>query len=592
MTEQQLDDWVSRLAEEVIAEAERRGTKVVCASGISPSGPIHLGNLREVMVPHLVADEVRRRGVEAEHIISWDDYDRFRKVPAGIDGVDDSWAEHIGKPLTSVPPPRGSEHDSWAAHFRSELEASLVELGVVYRGISQTEQYLSGAYVEQVLFAMGQRTQIDKVLDQYRTLARAASKPKQDPKLTAEQLQAATEAAAGSGAADEDDGAQAGEYYPFKPYCAECGTDFTTVTDYDDDTTRMSFTCQCGHSETVMLRDFRRGKLVWKVDWPMRWAYEQVIFEPSGVDHQSPGSSFEVGKDLGPLFGWQRPIGPMYAFVGIRGMAKMSSSKGGVPTPRMALRYLEAPVLRWLYVRKRPNQSFDVALDAEIQRTYDEWDSLRRKVSPADGAASTAQPGDIAAFTRAISTAQQQLTRTPVALPYRTLASVLDLTTGDDAQALRILAQVDPDAPVQDLQELRPRLDRATDWVAEQMPEQDRTVVRGEPATELASLDPQQRRGLDLLLDGDGEHLGAIEQRWSIDGLTHQVYGVPKVLQGKSADFRPDRKADPETAAALGAAQREFFKLLYSLLIDKETGPRLPTLLLAIGPEKLRALLS
>ena len=44
-------------------------------------------------------------------------------------------------------------------------------------------------------------------------------------------------------------------------------------------------------------------------------------------------------------------------------------------------------------------------------------------------------------------------------------------------------------------------------------------------------------------------------------------------------------------AASLGAAQREFFKLLYNLLIGKDTGPRLPTLLLAIGPEKLRALL-
>ena len=28
-----------------------------CASGISPSGPVHLGNLRELMTPHLVADE-------------------------------------------------------------------------------------------------------------------------------------------------------------------------------------------------------------------------------------------------------------------------------------------------------------------------------------------------------------------------------------------------------------------------------------------------------------------------------------------------------------------------------------------------------
>ena len=89
-------DWVSRFADEVIAEAERRapGKPIVCASGLSPSGPIHLGNLREVMTPHLVADEIRRRGVPCDHLLSWDDYDRLRRVPAGIDPA---WNEHIGK---------------------------------------------------------------------------------------------------------------------------------------------------------------------------------------------------------------------------------------------------------------------------------------------------------------------------------------------------------------------------------------------------------------------------------------------------------------------------------------------------------------
>src|SRR3954452_13048282 len=149
-------DWVARLADEVMAESQRRapGKPVVCASGLSPSGPIHPGNLREVMVPHLVADEIKRRGVECEHIISWDDYDRFRKVPAGVEGVDASWDEHIGKPLTSVPAPRGSAHESWAEHFKDAMAAALAQLGVEYRGISQTAMYTSGAYREQILFAM------------------------------------------------------------------------------------------------------------------------------------------------------------------------------------------------------------------------------------------------------------------------------------------------------------------------------------------------------------------------------------------------------------------------------------------------------
>jgi lysyl-tRNA synthetase class I len=57
-------DWVARSADEVIAAADhyRPGKPVVCASGLSPSGPVNLGNLREVLTPHLVADEIRPRG--------------------------------------------------------------------------------------------------------------------------------------------------------------------------------------------------------------------------------------------------------------------------------------------------------------------------------------------------------------------------------------------------------------------------------------------------------------------------------------------------------------------------------------------------
>lgn len=558
-----LDDWVSRLADEVIADAQRREVKIVCASGISPSGPIHLGNLREVITPHLVADEIARRGIEVEHIISWDDYDRFRKVP-NFPGVDQSWAQYIGQPLTAVPAPPGSPHESWAAHFRTQCEEALAAMGITYRGISQTQQYTSGAYIDQVIFAMGHRDQIDKVLDQYRTLPKASDEDEDADEAAARE---------GSGAAAEEAG-----YYPYKPYCTVCNTDFTTVTSYDDATAQLSYHCDhCGHDETVDLHTFTHGKLVWKVDWPMRWAYEGVVFEPSGVDHQSPGSSYAVGLELAPIFGWQRPIGPMYAFVGIKGMAKMSSSKGGVPTPSDALEIMEPAVLRWLYARRKPNQSFTVSFDADLQRTYDEWDALARKIQ-----AGTGQPGDVASYTRASSTAAGPLPVTEYPVSYRTLASIVDITTGDEEQVLRIVQQLDPSAPVPSVQSLRPRLTCVEHWVATQMPEEDKTVVRSAPASR--ALSDEESQAVALLLDG-GSGLGPIEDDWTLAGLTHQVYGVPKALRG--VDPGAIVKGDKE----LAAAQRSFFKLLYDLLIDKETGPRLPTLLLAVGPGTVRQLL-
>jgi len=563
-------DWVSRFADEVIVEAGRRspGRPVVCASGLSPSGPVHLGNLREVMTPHLVADEIRRRGHEVVHLISWDDYDRFRKVPAG---VDPSWAEHIGKPLTAVPAPPGSRHPNWAEHFKSAMTGSLADLGVEYRGISQTEMYTSGAYREQILLAMRERRRIDEILDRYRTKDRAAAKPA--AKLDEADAAAAAAAAEGSGAAGEDDGAASTGYYPYKPYCGRCGKDFTTVTGYDDGSTAMTYVCTLdGFTETVLLSEFNRGKLVWKVDWPMRWAYEGVHFEPSGVDHSSPGSSFVVGGQIvAEIFGGAQPIGPMYAFVGISGMAKMSSSRGAVPTPADALAIMEAPLLRWMYARRRPNQSFKIAFDSEIQRLYDEWDALAAKT-----AAGSAAPADAAAHDRAVRTATTTLPTTPVPIAYRTLASIVDITTGHDEQTLRILRDLDPQRPVTDLVQVRPRLDKAQTWVNTQLAADARTQVRAEPDKELlASLDEDQREALRLLAAG-------LDDNWSLGGLTTLVYGVPKAMAGLPPDTKPTQE--------LKVAQRAFFVLLYRLLIGKETGPRLPTLLLAVGADHLRAL--
>ncbi len=590
----QAHDWVTRMADEVIAAADERDRAagrtpserpIVCASGLSPSGPIHLGNLREVMTPHLVADEIARRGRAVDHLLSWDDYDRYRKVPQGVAGIDESWAQHIGKPLSSVPAPRGSSHASWAEHFKAAMVASLEELGVRVRGISQTQMYGSGAYRDSVLRAMSQRATIDEILGRYRTKKESAVDGTAQGDGVRDEQEAL--AAQGSGAADEDDGSTAGrEYFPYKPYCHVCERDTTTVTAYDDVSTTLEYVCECGHEGTLDLSRENRGKLVWKVDWPMRWAYEGVDFEPSGVDHSSPGSSYVVGGQIvGPVFGGWQPIGPMYAFVGIAGMAKMSSSVGGVPTPADALEIMEPQVLRWLYARRRPQQSFTVAFNHDIHRLYDEWDALVRKVRSGAG-----QPGDDLMVARSVRTAAIELPRTPVPVPYRALCSVVDLTGGvedvagedpaataaRDAQQLRILASMD--GAVFSLDDARPRLDKAARWLATQADPEDRTaLLQAADAALLGSLEAHQREGLAMLA-------GELDQDWSLDGLTALVYGIPKRQAGFDV---AEKKLPPEVKAD----QRAFFALLYRLLLGSDTGPRIPTLLLCAGPDRVRALL-
>jgi len=269
---------------------------------------------------------------------------------------------------------------------------------------------------------------------------------------------------------------------------------------------------------------------------------------------------------------YPRPAWFGYGFVGFAGVQKMSSSAGGAPTAQDALRVLEPGILRWLYVRRQPKQTFDIDFGPEVVRLYDEWDALSRKAS--DPAKRDVQ---VLAYERASSTASAGRLPTPrVVVPFRMLASVADVTAGSAEQISRIVSHL---GHVHDsVDDLEPRLSRAVAWTAEFVPESDRTTVRTEPDTaRLAALTDRERAWLALLLDG----LSAGEL--DLEPVTALVYGVPKLARGLALDDAPtdEVKAD----------QKEFFRLLYRLLVAAERGPRLPTLVVALGADRVRALL-
>ncbi len=563
-------DWVTRAADDAIRHHEETGASgpVTCSSGISPSGPIHLGNLREFLMPHFVADELRRRGVPVRHLHVWDDYDRFRKVPAG---VDPAWAEHIGRPYTAVPDPWQC-HATWSDHFKEPIVAALHALGVDMEEISQTERYRSGVYRDEVLRAVRHRATIDKVLGRYRT---KVVEPDVSGDETGDHAAQEAEAMADSVANDDDgeDAAASVGYFPFKPYCRDCGRDTTTVTAYDDDTADLAYTCSvCEYHGTTNLATQDEGKLVWKADWPMRWAFEHVDFEPAGMDHATPGSSFTVGHELvESVWDYPRPAWFGYGFVGFAGVQKMSSSAGGAPTAADALRVLEPGILRWLYVRRQPRQTFDIDFGQEVVRLYDEWDALARKAT--DPAKRDVQ---VLAYERASSTATAGRLPTPeVVVPFRMLSSVADVTAGSAEQISRIVGTMGH--PHDSVDQLEPRLSRAMAWTEEFVPAADRTTVRTEPdAAAIEALSSQEREWLALLLQG-------LQGDLALESVTSLVYGVPKLARGMSLDEKPTEEVK--------ADQKEFFRLLYHLLVDAERGPRLPTLIVALGTERVRALL-
>ena len=171
------------------------------------------------------------------------------------------------------------------------------------------------------------------------------------------------------------------------------------------------------------------GKLVWKVDWPMRWSVEGVDFEPGGVDHATPGSSYTVGKELvKDVYGGRAPSFVGYSFVGVAGgQVKMSSSRGrradrgrraADPRGAGAALALRAPAAQAGLQRRlrRPRWCASTTSGTPWAARRRTRRSATRRCSPSSGPSATTTAGTLP---------------TPqVVVPFRVLSSVADVTAG------------------------------------------------------------------------------------------------------------------------------------------------------------------
>ena len=116
-------NWAREVALRIIEERPNEEIYTL-ASGVSPSGFVHIGNFREIATPYLVAKELKSLGKKIRFILSFDDFDRFRKVPGNIDS---SYEKYIGMPYTELPSPF-TENESYASYMENRF---LNELNIV-----------------------------------------------------------------------------------------------------------------------------------------------------------------------------------------------------------------------------------------------------------------------------------------------------------------------------------------------------------------------------------------------------------------------------------------------------------------------------
>lgn len=334
-------NWALEEAKKLIEKYPDR-EEFVIASGVSPSGFIHIGNFREIVTTFFVGKELQNLGKKVRFILSFDDFDRFRKVPKGMP---ESYSKYIGMPYTSIPSPFNKDK-TYAKEMEDIFLEELNRLGIYPEAISQTEQYKSGRYNNKIKLAIEKRKQIFDILAKYKT-------------------QEFTE---------ED----RNSYYPISLYCEECGKDSTEILNYNDESGNIEYKCSCGYHHTQNINESNNIKLQWKIDWPMRWQQEEVIFEPGGRDHSAENGSYVVSKEISKkIFGYDAPSYVAYDFIGIKGAnSKMASSTGNVLTLTDLLRVYDKNIILWFYAKNKPNHQFNISLDDDVLRFYTEYDRM------------------------------------------------------------------------------------------------------------------------------------------------------------------------------------------------------------------------
>jgi lysyl-tRNA synthetase class 1 len=283
----------------------------------------------------------------------------------------------------------------------------------------------------------------------------------------------------------------------------------------------------------------------------MRWNEERVHFEPGGKDHATPGGSYDVSAVAArELFGFKPPVFQGYEFVGIQGVhGKMSGSKGNAISPATLLEIYQPALLKWLYMRRSPTQSFNLAFDTEVYRQYDEFD--REVASFQRGEASPARQ-KILQFSGV-----EKSDAPPLAFKQ---AVALGQITQWHPEKLRELAE-QSSIPCS-AASITARLPKAQAWLTSYNPDEI-IKLRDAPNTDYAAtLDDKRRAQIAKL-------------RAFLQSPTSSIAALDEILYGIPKDPALDEKATK-------VAQRGFFKDVYNLLIGKEAGPRLSTFLWAI----------
>jgi lysyl-tRNA synthetase, class I len=518
--------WADFAADKIIREKGDKKSYVV-ASGITPSGVVHFGNFREVITVDFVARALRKRGKEVRFIFSWDDYDTFRKVPSNMPKQDEL-AEYLFQPIVDTPDPT-DKYQSYASLHEHNFESQLAKVGVAVEPIYQAKKYRSGEYRDGIRTTLLKADEIKEILNQHRKVNLADS------------------------------------WLPVSIYCESCNTD-NKIINLKLTNDLLAYECEnCDHVGCLNLTTTERVKLPWRMDWPMRWAFEKVDFEPGGKDHSSQGGSFTTAKEIVKLYDWTAPVYLQYDFVSIKGAGgKMSSSSGDLITVNDILKVYEPEMVRWIFASYKSNVDFSVSFDLDVIKLYEDYDRQERL-------AYEIEPGNekkVAMAKRVFELSNlTEIAEVPAEIPiqpsFRHLCNILQIHNGEIQNARDVYQ--DQIKNERDERRFSERSACALHWLKNYAPEDFKFSIN--EISPKVILDDNQRLYLKKLFKIVTEEF----ETFSTDKMLHsRLYQVINELEMKPNDI---------------------FPVLYNILISKEKGPKMAGFMRTIGKIKILGLL-
>jgi lysyl-tRNA synthetase, class I len=427
----------------------------------TPSGTVHVGSLRGVVLHDAVRRAVAEQDLEVEFRYGVEDLD---PMDAQALLTPDAVERYMGVPLSRVPAPEGSSEANYARHFAGLFVATFAELGITPSLYWMSEQYASGAmdpYIERAL------DRADVILDIYRTVSTVSHPP---------------------------------DWLPVSVICENCGRIGTTLA-HGWDGREVTYHCRPDLVEWANGCDYRgrtspfggRAKLVWNVDWAARWGLVDATIEGCGKDLATAGGSRDRADAISRrVFEREPPLNIAYEFLNIGGR-KMSTSKGQGAAAHHMAEVLPPTILRFLFLRHRPNRAieFDPSGDT-IPRLFDEFDRIADSVAgrPTKGELPL-HPERIFALSLADPTADPTLEAARYRPPFAHLALLLQVPGPDVVDRL----EHEKGAPLDDAEQeiARRRVAAARAWLEHFAPAEARVEVQPELPAAVAELDADQR---------------------------------------------------------------------------------------------------